>query len=425
MAAPERGAPGVRITLLANEKAASGEPLKLDGRIVSFSFEEGPKKADQVSLTLDNFDLALFDRDDIVGGATLEVSWGYPGNMAPPRRVVVKKLKGFQTLTLEGHATSVLMNRHAKTRSWTGKSRADVVREVAAEHAFEGEFADVGEATEPLDVINQTGETDARFLKRLAAREGFEFFVDDQGFHWRARKQADAPTRVLTWFSDPGAGDILSLDVESDLVRRAGRVEVRGRDPMAKVTIAASANSSTVDRSTLGDVVEVVDPENGTTSLLQRNATVSVHASAAATPEAAKSESEARFQQAERETIKLAMQVVGDPTLRAKQVVELRGASSLLSGKYYVTEAKHTISASGYLVDLKLTRDAGGRRVGAATSEAQVQGGQPNRTAPATGSAMTPIEKIDPQDGSSRVEYRRDGRVIGAEDPEAGMSRAG
>jgi phage protein D len=320
------------------------------------------------------------------------------------------------------------MNQQVKTRAWSDKSRSDVVREIASEHGFEGDFVDIGDtrdSSSSLDTINQTAETDARFLKRLAAREGFEFFVDDQGFHWRARKQSDAPTRIFTWFSDPGAGDILSLDVESDLVRRAGRVEVRGRDPMAKVTIAASANSSTVDRSTLGDVVEVVDPENGTTSLLQRNATVSVHASAAATPEAAKSESEARFQQAERETIKLAMQIVGDPTLRAKQVVELRGASSLLSGKYYVTEAKHTISASGYVVDLKLTRDAGGRRVGAAASEVQAQGGQPNRAAPATGSAMTPIEKIDPQDGSSRVEYRRDGRVIGAEDPEAGMSRAG
>ncbi len=424
MAAPARVAPGVRITLLADEKATSGEPLNLDGRIVSFSFEEGPKKADQVSLQLDNYDLALFDRDDIVGGATLEVCWGYPGNMAPPRRVVVKKLKGFQTLTLEGQATSVLMNQQVKTRAWSDKARSDVVREIAAEHGFEGEFADIGETDEALDSINQTAETDARFLRRLAAREGFEFFVDDQGLHWRARKQADAPARVFTWFSDPGAGDILSLDVESDLVRRAGRVEVRGRDPMAKVTIAASANSSTVERSTLGDVVEVVDPENGTTSLLQRNATVSVHASAAATTEAAKSESDARFQQAERETIKLAMQVVGDPTLRAKQVIELRGASSLLSGKYYVTEAKHTISASGYVVDLKLTRDAGGHRLAAATSDAQAQGGQPNRAVPATGSAMTPIEKIDPQDGSSRVEYRRDGRVIGAEDPEAGVSRA-
>jgi hypothetical protein len=28
----------------------------------------------------------------------------------------------------------------------------------------------------------------------------------------------------------------------------------------------------------------------------------------------------------------------------------------------------------------------------------------------------------DRESGASRVEYRRDGRVIGAEDPEAGMS---
>ncbi len=407
MAAPARVAPGVRITLLADEKATSGEPLKLDGRIVSFSFEEGPKKADQVSLQLDNYDLALFDRDDIVGGATLEVSWGYPGNMAPPRRVVVKKLKASlngdrQTLTLEGQATSVLMNQQVKTRAWSDKARSDVVREIAAEHGFEGAFADIGDTTEALDSINQTAETDARFLRRLAAREGFEFFVDDQGLHWRARKQADAPARVFTWFSDPGAGDILSLDVESDLVRRAGRVEVRGRDPMAKVTIAASANSGTVERSTLGDVVEVVDPENGTTSLLQRNATVSVHASAAATPEAAKSESDARFQQAERETIKLAMQVVGDPTLRAKQVIELRGASSLLSGKYYVTEAKHTISASGYVVDLKLSRDAGGHRLAAATSYAQAQGGQPNRTP----CVREVVPRSDPRSGGPSLGLR-------------------
>jgi phage protein D len=427
MAVSNRLAPGVRITLLADPKAASGEPLKLDGRIVSFSFEEGPKKADQVSLQLDNYDLALFERDDLVGGATLEVSWGYPGNMAPPRRVVVKKLKGFQTLTLEGHATSVLMNQQVKTRAWSDKTRSDVVREVAAEHGFEGDFAEVGDTqalSGAIDSINQTAETDARFLKRLAAREGFEFFVDDEGLHWRARKQTDAPVRVFTWFSDPSAGDVISLDAESDVVRRAGRVEVRGRDPLAKVTIAARANSSTVERSTLGDVLEVVDPQNGSTSLLERNATSTVHATAAATPETVRHEADARFAQAERETIKLAMQVVGDPTLRAKQVVELRGVSGLLSGKYYVTEAKHTISASGYVVDLKLTRDAGGQRRAATTSKAQAQGGQPNRTAPASGSAMTPIEKIDPQDGSSRVEYRRDGRVIGAEDPEAGMSRA-
>ncbi len=182
MTGTDRSGPGVRITLLANERAAHGEPLQLDGRIISFSFEDSEKQTDQVSLVLDNFDLSLFERDELVGGATLEVSWGYPGNMAPPRRVVVKKLKGFQQLTVEGQATSVLMNRETKTRAWANKSRSDVVREIAREHGYEGEFAHVEDTAEALDSINQTAETDARFLRRLAAREEFQFFVDDAGF---------------------------------------------------------------------------------------------------------------------------------------------------------------------------------------------------------------------------------------------------
>lgn len=419
----DRSAPGVRITLLANERAPSGEPLQLDGRIIGFTYEDSEKQADQVSIQLDNYDLALFDRDELTGGATLEVSWGYPGDMAPPRRVVVKKLKGFQTLTIEGQATSVLMNREAKTRSWTNKSRSDVAKEIAAEQGYQGDFVDVEDTSEVLDTISQTAETDARFLRRLAAREEFQYFVDDGGFHWRSRNQARAPSHVLTWFSDPGRGDIISLNVESDLARRVGRVEVRGRDPLAKSTIESSATSSTVERATLSDVLEVVDPVTGTSTLQQRNATTSVQPTSAPTTASAGRESSARFRRAERETVKLSMQVVGDPTLRAKEVVEVRGISALLSGKYYVTEAKHVVSSSGYVVELKLTRDGTGARAqGGAATQGQPQGGEPNRSAPASGGELTQVEVIDPASGASHVEYRRDGRAIGAEDPEAGMS---
>lgn len=430
MTGTDRSGPGVRITLLANERAASGEPLDLDGRIVSFSFEDSEKQTDQVSLVLDNFDLSLFERDELVGGATLEVSWGYPGNMAPPRRVVVKKLKGFQQLTVEGQATSVLMNRETKTRAWSNKSRSDVVREIAREHGYEGEFAHVEDTDEALDSINQTAETDARFLRRLAAREEFQFFVDDAGLHWRARDQSAPPTHILTWYSDPGRGDVLSVDVESDLNRRVGRVEVRGRDPLTKATIEAPASSASVERSTLGETVEVVDPQTGSTSLQQRNATTSVHPTAVATPAAAQRESAARYRRAERATAKLTLNVMGDPTLRAKQVVEVRGISSLLSGKYYVATAKHSISSSGYTVELKLTRDGAGRRSGVATGSAphdsttQAQGGEPNRAQLPEGGALSSVEVIDRVTGESRVEYHQGGRAIGYEDPESGMSVA-
>ena len=139
----DRSAPGVRITLLPDEHAASGEPLELGDRLIGFAFEDTEKKTDKVSLQLDNFDLSLFDREELAGGAVLEVAWGYPGNMSVPRRVVVKKLKGFSTLTLEGEATSILMNREAKTRSFENVTRSQVARQLAEEHGFEGELLDI------------------------------------------------------------------------------------------------------------------------------------------------------------------------------------------------------------------------------------------------------------------------------------------
>lgn len=417
----DRSAPGIRLTLLADERAASGEPLDLGGRVIGFTFEDSERKTDKVSIQLDNFDLSLFDREDLTGGATLEVSWGYPGNMAVPRRVVVKKLKGFATLTVEGQATSVLMNREAKTRSWENVTRAEVARQIAEEHGYSGELVDVGDTAEVLDVVNQTAETDARFLRRLAAREEFEFYVDDGGFHFHERRQDAAPTHVFTWYADPGRGDVLSVDVESDLVKRAGRVTVRGRDPMERATIESTASNSSSDRATLAEVIEVVDPETGATSLQTRNATASVHPTSAPTAGRASRESDARFRRAERATVKLSLRVVGDPTLHAKSIVEVRGISGLLSGKYYVTEVKHVISSSGYTCELKLTRDGQGQR---ARRLAQEQRGERNTSRARTDGEMTQVEVVDPETGSTRIEYRRDGRPIGAEDPEAGMSVA-
>jgi hypothetical protein len=117
--------------------------------------------------------------------------------------------------------------------------------------------------------------------------------------------------------------------------------------------------------------------------------------------------------------MKLSMNVVGDPTLRAKSIVEVRGITQLLSGKYYVTEVKHVVSGSGYTCELKLTRDGTGRM---AKKVAQEQRGERNRTRPRNDGEVTQVEAVDPETGSTRIEYRQDGRRVGYDDPEAQMS---
>ncbi|MDJ0766808.1 MAG: contractile injection system protein, VgrG/Pvc8 family [Myxococcota bacterium] len=399
----DRSAPGVRVTVLGDEKATEGTPIDLDGRIISFAFEDNERKADKVTLQLDNFDLSLFDREELMGGAVLEVSWGYPGNMAPPRRVVVKKLKGFQTLTIEGVALSMLMNQQARTRRFENTARSEVVQEIAAGYGYEGGFLHVQATDDKCDVINQSAETDARFLRRLAALEGFEFFVDHTGFHWHERRLDTVPIKVFSYYVGSKQGDILSLSIESDLTRRAGKVSVKGRDPLKKATIESNATSETVDRATLGEVIEVVDPETGETSLQKRNAVATVHPTSANTSESANRESAARFRKAERATIKISMQVVGDPTLNAKRIIELQGVSVFLSGKYYVKAVKHSISSSGYVCDLKLTKDSPGRLP---QKQVRPQGGEKNRNEPVKKSELVEVEVIDPETGESRIEYR-------------------
>jgi phage protein D len=408
----------VRVTILPSATATSGTPVDLSGRIVSFTFEDAESKADKVSLTLDNFDLSFFDRPELLGGALLEVSWGYPGNMAPPRRVLVKKLKGFTTLTIEGQALSMQMHQKVQTRGWQNVKRSDVVRQIAAEYGYEGASVVIDDTSEVFDVINQCAETDAWFLRRLAAREHFSFWLDDTGFHWHLRKQGTPPTHVFTWYTDPDQGEVISIDVESDLVKRAGGVTVKARDPAGKATTQASANKDSAKRETLGTEVKVVDGEDGSFSaLLKRLATDTARPSAAATQSRAQREADARFVRSERETFKLSMQVVGDPTLRAKQIVELRNLSAMLSGKYHVNEVKHTISGSGYVCDLKLTRDSQSHTVASGNAN-PAQGGAQNNQNPPPGGTLNEYKVPNKETGGFDIAYKGKG-APGAGDPEA------
>jgi len=72
-----------------------------------------------------------------------------------------------------------------------------------------------------------------------------------------------------------------------------------------------------------------------------------------ATPTAVVKEAKAKFRSAASKSVEMTATIVGDPQLLAKSVVEVRGISQRLSGKYYVTSARHKLG-SGYTTELKL-----------------------------------------------------------------------
>ncbi len=64
-------------------------------------------------------------------------------------------MKGFTTLTLEGHANSFLLNKRMKSNCWTNKARSEVVEEIARENGYESQF---------LHIVKRMAN--ARFKKR-------------------------------------------------------------------------------------------------------------------------------------------------------------------------------------------------------------------------------------------------------------------
>jgi phage protein D len=390
----DRSAPTVQILLVRWDGDELGVVLDLRSRLISFEYEDTNKKLSACKITLDNRDLQLFDDEQgLMGGGMFRVSWGYPVRMTPPREIVIKKVRGFQRLQVEGFSRGVLLDRVEQTRAWADVKRSDVVREIAEANGFAEGQRFIQDTEIVYDTINQAAETDARLLRRLAQAEDFEFFVGPDGLHWHDPGYGE-PIRHR-WEYYAGRGTLQSISVESDLTKRIGRSRTRGvgEAGTGDTEQGQDATTSTTSRDTLAPatqttgpetelvpiVIDKPDPETGQfreviefrerpvkksdanpqvdEGVAERNQTATVDPIPPSEKREAKRRADTRFKRAERDSIKLSARVIGDPTIEAGHVVEIRGIGAWLSGKYYLREVKHTISARGYFTECRLSAD--------------------------------------------------------------------
>lgn len=365
---------GVRISFSAKASQKSSSPIELSGRILGLAFEDNEDKTDQITLQIANEDLKLWDHPQLQGGSILEIAWGYPTCMSAPRRMVIKKLRGYTTLTITGDALSTLLNESTRNQSWRQMRRSDVARAIATRYNYTGPTAHIGNTAEIIDTIHQAGETDAAFLRRLARAEGFVFYIDGSGFHWHAQRNTASPARIWT------PSNILEVrDVEMNWRPFAKRVVVRGRDPLTRSTVEAIAEHQEID----GD----------STATYTASATSSL-------PDMAQRVLQRRLP----ERIRIALQVVGDPFLRAKEHVDLRLNSKTISGLYAITQVKHNVASTGYTCDVGLVK------IGPSTGQ------------DASPSPLPIIEWTDLGTGESRKGYGSAPHTFSAADPESGVA---
>lgn len=413
---PNRDGPCIYVKVVKPGKAA--ERVDQSHRILSFEFQDLESKADKLTLEIDNSDLSEFDSPIFRKGYVLEVSWGYENQMAPVRSCVIQKVHGFQKLKIEAYAKSILMNKVRRARRFAGLKRSQVVKQIAEEYGF-GTQAEqfIEDSKQTLETISQAGVTDAQFVARLARLEGFVFFIDFDGFHFHKRDLKQKPRRVLHWFSDPGRGDVLSVDIENDISALAGGVTVKTRDPLKRADISATAGNSETKRDTVAPALEVtVDPRtkaiNKNSSCSQTPAANEVLMCPAPDVAVAKRLADGAYRGAAQQVVKLKASIIGDPRMLAKTIVEWRGLGKRLSGNYYMKSVTHKIDGGGYTCALECRRD-GHSEVGAPKSAGKVN----TQKAAESGGPEALVATADAR--SKAVTYHGTGR----EDPVAMESR--
>lgn len=353
------------------QEGKNAEPVDLTRRVESFVFVDREAGKDKLSLTVDNHDLANFDDPLFETGSKLQVAWGNGITVAPPRDMVIKKVTGGRTLTVECETKEgSKMDTVKKRRLFASVSRSDVARKIAKETGFND--PDIEETPEVFAEISQGNLTDGQFLRKLAHLEGFEFFIDWEGMHWHRRRVGQAPVREYTYFSDPQGGEIIDFNIENDVTRRPAKVTVKSRDPITKETICATAsNSEDADRDVMQGFTATVDGESGFLTLKKEIVEETTVASNVDTQADADREAKGKFRKASQGAVKMTLTVRSDPALVAKTIIRISNMGQRISGLYYVKEVTHALSASaGYDMSIKLLTDGfqkSGKKKGAGT----------------------------------------------------------
>lgn len=326
-------------------------------RLVTFIFSDHCKKKDQLRIVLRNDDYALLENPIFIKGQKLAITWGWPGQMVVPRRMIVTKVKGGDQITVTALDTTQLMDKEKVTVFWENMTDSEIVREIAGNHGYHGQYLHIQETTSRSDTSQQY-MTNARMLARLARRNGFEFYVDSSGMHWHERNLSVEPVRQYIYRTDPVRGDILDPpQFDVNLSKGVSKIQVVARDPRTKELWKIDAGPNDTETEIIGIDDEMGDPDDEEQGLrASRLSRVDVRNLGILTYEQAKAQADAMYKESIKGKYKMKLRVIGDGAVGAKVLVDVYGIAPSWDGLYYVKECESTIEGGNFIQNLSLEK---------------------------------------------------------------------
>ena len=281
--------------------------------------------------------------DATIDGLTVSIFKGEIVSVEPvfdpsgETRVNIRALNRLHRLTRDKHS-----------QTYEKRSDAEVAAEIAQKNGLA--FGPTGpEAAIGYERIFQNTETDLEFLRRRAARIGYEVFVDDTTLYFQRRLE---PPPISLGCAPTPAGSSALLKVFHPRLASANsvsKVTVRGWDPERQEDIIAIATRRLIPLSPAGR--EVTNPPGSPFDLgfVQSLGTAEISYGAAIGTLTALTAGDLS---AEADTD-------GNASLRIGAFVEIQGLDQAFDAEYYVAETSHRFerdSNDGWHTLLRLVR---------------------------------------------------------------------
>jgi Bacteriophage probable baseplate hub protein len=283
-------------------------------------------------------------------GAPVEIRMGYGDRSALELMLtgIVTELStsfpssGLPELTVSGYDHSYRLMKGSESQNWEKRKDSDVAREIAGLYNLTPSIEDTS-AVHPK--IEKSQESAAQFLTRLAARNGFEFFVVNKELVFRSPANDEKGAIELVW----GRG-LMSFAPEINLSEQVTNVEVYGWNVQTKKPIIGRARQG--DEPGRDKTRASGKPRASGAEALQRvckkdEGTLRVR--------------EPVFSQQQADQMARAIlkrraegfvgghgESIGIPEIRPNANVTLKGLGDLFSTTFYVHQATHTVDTSGY-----------------------------------------------------------------------------
>jgi len=278
-------------------------------------------------------------------GAPVQIDLGYRDLLVPMIDALITSVStsfpssGLPQITVSGYDRSYRMMRGKRSRSRgtnrSGTKHSEVVASVAGDYELNSRVQDT-KVMHPK--VEQNQESDFKFIQRLAELNGFECYVrlDELRFVPPANDLDENLT--LEW----GAG-LISFSPEINVNQQIARVEVVGWDARTKKPIVGTAGRRDEPGRDRGrrSGAEVARDVFGKAPVLRVRRPVYSKA------EADQRAASILKQRAER-YVTGSGEAVGLPQLLPDTNVEIKGVGADLGRVYYVEQATHSLTASGY-----------------------------------------------------------------------------